>query len=197
MDSLVTHLVGAALPVVTLVIALEALGAPLPGETLMIALGTSLAARHESLVPVFFALWVGAVAGDNIGYLIGRRFGRNAVLHHGTRFGLTEARLQRAEAAFARYGVALVLVARFFVLLRQLNGVLAGTLALPWWRFVLANTLGGALWVGLWLAFSHAVSAELLGHLQWLHRFKAIVAIGVVLVAGGLVLRSLRKDADT
>jgi membrane protein DedA with SNARE-associated domain len=44
-----------------------------------------------------------------------------------------------------------VTFARFFNVLRQLNGVVAGTLAMSWWRFLLCNALGGALWVLTWV----------------------------------------------
>lgn len=155
------HLLDAGLPVVTAVVALEAIGAPLPGESLIIALGAALGHTHQSILPAFFALWLGAVIGDSLGYTIGRRSGRHALLEHGGRFGLTAARLVQAERLFARWGAGVVVLARFFVFLRQLNGVLAGSLGLPWWRFLAANMVGGALWVGVWLTLSNTVSGEL------------------------------------
>ena len=41
--------------------------------------------------------------------------------------------------------------ARFVVLLRQLNGLIAGSMAMPWPRFFVANALGGAAWAALWV----------------------------------------------
>jgi hypothetical protein len=43
-----------------------------------------------------------------------------------------------------------VLTARFIVVLRQLNGLVAGSIGMPWPHFVVANILGAALWAGLW-----------------------------------------------
>jgi membrane protein DedA with SNARE-associated domain len=40
------------------------------------------------------------------------------------------------ERIFARYGSATVLFARFFSILRQLNGIVAGTLGMSWWRMI-------------------------------------------------------------
>ena len=48
------------------------------------------------------AAFVGAVLGDNIGYLIGRKLGREAILRLGGRFGVTEAAMAQAEAIVAR-----------------------------------------------------------------------------------------------
>jgi len=193
MNTLVDTLVTAGLPLVTLVVALEAVGVPLPGESLIIAMGAALGARHESLAPAFFALWLGAVLGDNLGYVLGRRLGRHALLRHGGRIGLTEARLHHAETLFARWGVAVVVFARFFVLLRQLNGVIAGSLKLPWWRFLLANTVGGALWVGFWLTVSDQLSGRLLALAQRFPHLKLAVFIAIVVALALALLMHLRR----
>lgn len=186
MTPLVGHLLEAGLPVVTAVVALEAIGAPLPGESLIIALGAALGQQHQPIAPAFLALWLGAVIGDSLGYLIGRRLGRHTLLKHGARIGLTEPRLARAEGLFAKWGVGVVVMARFFVFMRQLNGVLAGSLGLPWWRFLAANMVGGALWVGVWLTLSDKVSGavvEALRHMPWV---KAVVLVAGLICAVGV-----------
>ncbi len=44
----------------------------------------------------------------------------------------------------------MVLGARFVMVLRQLNGLVAGSAGMPWHHFVVANAMGAALWAGLW-----------------------------------------------
>jgi membrane protein DedA with SNARE-associated domain len=136
---------------VMLILAVEAIGAPVPGETLLI-FASVLAGRGEMSLPalVVFA-WAGAVLGDNIGYAIGKSFGRAAILRYGAKIGLNDARFQSIEGIFLRYGSVTVVFARFFSILRQLNGVVAGILGMSWWRFLLFNALGGALWVTTWV----------------------------------------------
>lgn len=63
---------------------------------------------------------------------------------------LTPERLFRLEQEVRKRGFILVLTARFVVVLRQLNGLLAGSATMPWPKFALANVLGAALWAGLW-----------------------------------------------
>ena len=135
---------------VAIILMLESIGLPLPGESLLI-LASVLAARGDLSFPSLLVLaWAGAVLGDNIGYVIGRTFGRAVVLRFGGRIGITADRLRKVEAVFARYVPVTVGFARFFPILRQLNGVVAGTLAMEWRRFLLFNALGGALWVLVW-----------------------------------------------
>jgi membrane protein DedA with SNARE-associated domain len=133
------------------IVALEALGAPLPGESLLIFAAVLAGRGDMSLPALLISAWVGSVLGDNVGYWIGRKLGRAAVARYGARIGLTAARFGAVEAMFARYGAATVAFARFVDVLRQLNGVVAGTLGMAWRRFLLFNALGAALWVGLWV----------------------------------------------
>jgi membrane protein DedA with SNARE-associated domain len=133
------------------IVALEALGAPLPGETLLIFAAVLAGRGDMSLPALLISAWVGSVLGDNVGYWIGRKLGRAAVARYGARIGLTATRFGAVEAMFARYGAATVAFARFVDVLRQLNGVVAGTLGMAWRRFLLFNALGAALWVGLWV----------------------------------------------
>ncbi len=151
----IEHLLGSLVPLirhyglvaVPVIITLESLGAPVPGESLLIF--ASVAAEHGDMsfpLLLLFA-WIGGVIGDNIGYLIGRRFGRVVLLRYGDKIGFTAQRLDRVEAVFARYGPLTVAFARFFNVLRQLNGVVAGTLKMDWRRFLLFNALGGSGWL--------------------------------------------------
>jgi membrane protein DedA with SNARE-associated domain len=136
---------------VTVILALEAMGAPLPGESLLV-FSSVLAGRGDlSLPALLICAWAGSVLGDNIGYWIGRKLGRAVILRYGSRIGLTAARFNAIEAVFARYGAVTVAFARFVNILRQLNGVVAGSLGMEWRRFLLFNALGAALWVALWV----------------------------------------------
>jgi membrane protein DedA with SNARE-associated domain len=136
--------------VVTIVLTLESFGAPLPGESLLIVASVLAGSGDISFTALLFFAWLGAVLGDNIGYVIGRILGRAAILRYGEKMGLTPDRLHKIEDIFARFGPATVAFARFINILRQLNGVVAGTLNMDWRRFLVFNALGGALWVLFW-----------------------------------------------
>ena len=136
---------------VFVILTLEALGAPVPGETLLIFASVLVGRGDMSLPKLLILAWAGSVLGDNIGYWIGRKLGRAAVSRYGAKIGLDAARFDAIEGVFARYGGATVAFARFFNVLRQLNGIVAGTLGMDWWRFLLFNAAGAALWVGLWV----------------------------------------------
>ena len=136
--------------VVTIVLTFESFGAPLPGESLLI-MASVLAGRGDISFPLLLLCsWLGAVLGDNIGYIIGRVLGRGVVLRHGKKIGLDADILKKIEDVFARFGPITVAFARFVNILRQLNGIAAGILRMDWRRFLIFNALGGALWVLVW-----------------------------------------------
>ncbi len=201
MESL-AHVLGAVEPYVVeygfvavfLILFLESFGVPLPGESLLVA-ATLLASRGQMpLVPLVGVAYAASVMGDNVGYAIGRAGGRTLVVAFGGRLGLTCERLRKAEALFARFGGRVVVFARFFAVLRQLNGLVAGTVAMPWRRFVAFNALGAALWVGAWtvgplLAIRHMERlAPLFGPWGW-----GAAAAALALLAGAAWLWLRRR----
>jgi membrane protein DedA with SNARE-associated domain len=133
-----------------LIIYFESFGVPLPGESSLIA-AALLASRGDLAIGhVFLAAWLGGVLGDSTGYLIGHFGGRLLLQRFGSWVKLTPERLARMEDMARRRGFVMVLTARFIVVLRQLNGLVAGSIGMPWTHFVVANILGAALWAGLW-----------------------------------------------
>lgn len=188
---------------VGLVVFFESFGAPLPGESLLVVSGM-LAGRGEvSLVGLLLCAWTGAVAGDSVGYLIGRYFGRALIVRYGSRVGLTHERFARVEGVFSRYGPVAVAFARFFDILRQLNGVVAGTAGMPWPRFLAFNALGGVLWVGTWglgaYWFGHHASSigAFARHVgPWGIAGAAAVAVAVVAGVFLVARRSGRTPSD-
>ncbi len=138
------------LPALFVIIYLELLGAPVPGESALVAsslLGANGAFPVSALVVV---VWAAAVLGDSTGYAIGRFGGRPLLARYGWIVKLTPERLADLEALFRRRGPLIVVGARFVVVLRQLNGIVAGSMGMPWLRFLAANMVGGALWSLLW-----------------------------------------------
>ncbi len=176
---------------------LEALGMPLPGETLLIIASGLAGMGQINIYAIALTAFAAAVAGDNVGYLIGRKLGRPLIVKYGSRFGVTQERLAQVEDLIQRRGPLLVASARFFVVLRQLNGVAAGTAGMHWLKFLAANAVGAALWVGFWttLAYRFGRDASILphifNHLSVVAMF-AVIAVAILLAVGWLVMRKSR-----
>jgi membrane protein DedA with SNARE-associated domain len=144
---------------------LESMGSPVPGETGVIA-ASLLAGRGElSIVSLYVAVLFGAILGDSTGYLIGRVGGNTLLRRFGPRIGLTAERLDAVETRFATGGLWIVVAARFIPLMRQLNGLVAGSLAMPFHRFLMAQSAGAVLWTSLYCLGPYFFS-ELFHHIR-------------------------------
>jgi membrane protein DedA with SNARE-associated domain len=137
-------------PGVAGIVFVESFGIPAPGETAIIAGAVYAGRGHLDIVTVAAVAFLAAVLGDSLGYLIGRRGGRPLILRFGRYVRLTPPRLAKVEGFMSRQGPKIVVVARFVEGLRQFNGIVAGMTRMRWWVFLVSNTIGAALWVGLW-----------------------------------------------
>jgi membrane protein DedA with SNARE-associated domain len=181
---------------VGLVISLESMGIPLPGEVILVS-ASILAARQElDISPVWVAIAAstGAIVGDSLGYMAGRRWGDRMFGLLGRRFPKHAGpdHLAYAEHVFTRFGVLAVFFGRFVALLRILAGPLAGALRMPYPRFLAANALGGIFWAcGTTAAiYSLGTVAE-----DWLKR-SSWIALVVAIAVGVAFATTLRRRMD-
>ena len=133
-------------PAVFLAILVEGVGLVAPGQTLLIAAAFAAAQGRLNIVWVLLWAFTAAVAGTSLGYLIGSWGGRPLL----RKIRVNERHLARMEDYFSRGGKWVVIFARFVDGLRQLNGIVAGMLKMPWQVFTSCNILGAALWTGVW-----------------------------------------------
>jgi membrane protein DedA with SNARE-associated domain len=168
------------------VILVESFGILAPGQTLLITAALLAATGKLSIWLVLAIAFVAAVIGDNIGYFLGQQGGRRLILRYGRWIGLNRHRFRRLRRYFARYGDWFVLFARFFDVLRQLNGIFSGTVDMRFYRFALLNALGAALWVSLWGFGAYYLGR---GLNQWVSRFDRIATwLVLVVLAAGVLL---------
>lgn len=172
-------------------VAVEGFGIPAPGQTLLMA--GALLAAHGSMSIEWLLLWVivAAVLGNSLGYLLGRWGGRLVL----GKVGVSETRLLWVESKFNRYGGSVVVVGRFVDGLRQLNGIVAGALEMPWWKFTFFNALGAVAWAALWGLGVYFLDKDIKTLFAVFHRLEPylIVASLLALVALLIYLRRGRR----
>jgi membrane-associated protein len=122
-------------------------GLPLPGETLLIfASFLAYKGEHFNLGWVIVTGIVSSTAGDNLGYLFGRKAGRRLINHWRFVLHITERDLTSGEELIHRHGNLAIFVARWIWGFRIMAGPLAGILRMPWKDFFLYNFLGAVTW---------------------------------------------------
>ncbi|WP_214410358.1 DedA family protein [Sphaerisporangium fuscum] len=188
--------------IVAVVIGLESLGIPLPGEVVLVS-SALLAAQHV-VNPVWLGICAsaGAIIGDSLGYVIGRKGGQPLFDRLGRRFPkhFGPAHIAKAQGTFDRWGMWAVFFGRFIALLRILAGPLAGALHMPYWRFLVANVLGGIIWAGGTTAVIYylgIVADKWLKGFSWVGLVVAVLfGLGTTLYIKRRAARAVAHDAD-
>jgi membrane-associated protein len=159
------------------------LGFVFPGETALVFGGVLANQGQASLSTVLILAIVGAVAGDAIGYLVGRRYGGALqVSRLGQVVGPT--RWQFTEDFLHRRGGPAVFFGRFTALLRALVPGAAGMAGIPYRTFALWNVLGGGLWASACVLGGYVIGDVIGKYLSGV----GYVLIGLVVVVGAVFL---------
>jgi len=139
----------------------EAMGLPLPAESMLVATGIYAGTTGNlSITAVVAAASIGAIVGDNLGYLIGRTLGLRALQHWGKYVGVTDDRLTLGRYLFKRHGAKVVILGRFVAILRTFAALLAGASQMAWPRFLLSNAVGGIAWAALYGFGAYAIGEQ-------------------------------------
>jgi membrane protein DedA with SNARE-associated domain len=165
-------------------------GLLVPGESLVLASGFFAHRGILQLDAVIAAAGMGAIAGDNIGYHLGRRLGRDWLLRKGSRFGIRKRRLNQAEHFFQRHGPKAVFFGRFIGFARALVPFIAGASGMPYRKFVLYDGLGAILWTVGFVLLGYVLGASWRVAEQWISRTGLL--LGALLIIALLVLWARR-----
>jgi membrane-associated protein len=121
----------------------------LPGDSLLFTAGLLASQGHLNFPLIVTGCFVAAVVGDQVGYVIGRRYGPAIFKRPESRF-FHQRNVDRASAYFAAHGARTVVLARFIPVIRTFTPVVAGVGQMDYRKFVTFNIIGGFLWaVGL------------------------------------------------
>lgn len=164
------------------------IGLFLPGEAALL-LGGVLASQGRVSLPIMIVVAVtAAIAGDSIGYEIGRR-GGPALKRSRLGRVVGQARWAKGEAFIERRGGPAVFLGRWVGLLRALVPCLAGMGRMPYRRFLLWNALGGLSWASTVVLVGYAAGAQykraerLFGQASLLAGAAAVVGLALVVAA--------------
>jgi membrane-associated protein len=170
------------------IIGLESMGVPSPGET---ALVTAAVLASQGTLKIWLVMVIGissAIIGDNAGYWLGRRFGRDVLEAPGPFRSHRLLLIRSGDRFFEKHGGKTVFLARWIALIRVAAAWLAGINRMPFKHFFLWNAFGGITWgvtFSLVGYFAGKGGARVLSRLG----LAGAIVLGVMLVVGLLLLR--------
>ena len=162
----------------------------LPGDSLLFTAGVLCAKADSPLWPlpvVLFGVAFAAIAGDQVGYVFGRRVGPAIFRRPDSRL-FKQAHIEKAQTYFEEHGPKTILLARFVPIVRTFAPIVAGVGRMDYRTFVTYNVAGGLLWgVGI------TMLGFLLGEAVDIDKYLLPVILVIVLISVIPVLLEVRK----
>lgn len=118
----------------------------LPGDSLLFTAGLlSSTGTLPALWILLVTIPLAAIAGDQVGYAIGRKAGPSVFRRPESRF-FREEYVERSREFFEQHGPRTIVLARFVPIVRTFVPVMAGVGRMPYRTFLLYNVIGGVAW---------------------------------------------------
>jgi undecaprenyl-diphosphatase len=159
------------------------LGFLVPGESMVVIAGLLASRGVLELDYVIYIATLGAIAGDTVGYFIGRSFGEKFLTKYGKYFFIKKEHLDEAKEFFNKHGGKTVFLGRFMAWLRAFSPVIAGISKMLYPKFLFFNVVGGIAWattfslVGYFVGNSWDIIKTYLGRMGVFAFIGAITAI--------------------
>ena len=152
----------------------------LPGDSLLVTAGLLASQGFLNVYAMGALLTVAAIAGDSVGYSIGRAAGPRLFRREDS-FFFNKKHLYRAHDFYLRHGGKTIVIARFVPILRTFAPVVAGAADMPYRRFIFFNIVGGIGWIWTMLMVGYVLGRYIPGiekRIEWV----IVAVIGLSLV---------------
>jgi membrane-associated protein len=152
----------------------------LPGDSLLFTTGLLVADGtylHLPLWVMCLLICVAAIAGDQVGYLFGRRFGPSLFRRPDSRL-FKQENLTRTRNFFRRHGARSIVLARFVPIVRTFTPIVAGASRMHYRTFVTYNVIGGTLW-----GCGVTIVGYFLGQVAFVRSNIELILVGIVAVS--------------
>lgn len=149
----------------------------LPGDSLLFTAGALAAQNHFSIWTLNALLIAAAIAGDTVGYWIGRQAGP-ALFKRPKSFFFNPNHLRRAHDFYEKHGGKTIILARFMPIVRTFAPVVAGMGRMDYPRFVFFNVFGGIGWV-----ISMTLAGYFLGQVAFVQRHFEAVILSIIFLS--------------
>src|SRR5271165_3619645 len=168
----------------------------LPGDSLLITAGIFSAAGVIPLKWLLLPVMLCAIAGDQVGYWIGRSAGAALYRREDSLF-FRRSHLQRAHDFYEKYGGRAVILARFVPIVRTFCPPVAGAAKMPYSRYLVFDILGGVFWIGTMILSGYSLAHFIPNISQRIHYVILVVITLSLLPAIISILRSRRAAGSS
>lgn len=149
----------------------------LPGDSLLFSVGVACGAVDVNVWLLSAALMVAAIAGDNVGYFLGRSAGAKILSRPKSKL-FHPMYLEQTKSFYEKYGALAIVYARFVPIVRTFTPFVAGVAEMPYRKFLGYSVGGGAFWIAFIVTMGYK-----LGQVPFVQKNFEKVVIGVVVIS--------------
>ena len=149
----------------------------LPGDSLLFSIGVAVGAASGSPVTLGMLLMAAEIAGDNTGYLLGRKAGPRIFSRPESRFFHPD-HLKKTAVFYDRYGARAIIYARFMPIIRTCTPFIAGVAKMRYSRFMRYSLLGGTIWIAFMITLGYKM-----GQIELVRANFEKVVLGIILLS--------------
>src|SRR5690606_35136845 len=161
----------------------------LPGDSLLFAVGTFAATGELNLAMLLVLLFIAAVLGDTVNYIIGKYFGEKMLQFKFNGKNLVkEKHMEKTHSFYEKHGPKTIILARFVPIVRTFAPFVAGIGKMHYGKFITYNIVGGFIWV-----FGITLLGYFFGNIPIVAKNFEIVVLGIIGISVLPIIYELAK----
>jgi membrane-associated protein len=164
----------------------------LPGDSLLVTAGIFAGAGQVNLAWLLLPASLCAIAGDQLGYFIGRKAGESLYSRGDSRF-FKKKHLQRAHDFYEKHGPKAIIIARFVPIIRTFCPPVAGASQMRYSRYLAFDIFGGVLWVCSTVLAGYTLGRKIPNIQSRIHLVIAVVVVLSIMPAAIETLKVFRQ----
>lgn len=169
----------------------------LPGDSLLVTAGVFAGAGQLTLASLLLPVSLCAIAGDQLGYFIGRKAGASLYRREDSRF-FKRKHLERTHEFYEKHGAKAVIIARFVPIIRTFCPPVAGAAKMRYARYLLFDVFGGVFWVCGMVLTGYALGKKIpniQGKIHWVIAVVIVISL-IPAVVEAIRIRRREKQAS-
>jgi len=165
--------------------AMPIIGSFFPGHTIVFLGGFFANLGILRLDAAILVASVGAIAGDCLGYFIGRRYGHDFIVRYGKYFFVNQAKYESTRKLINEHAGKTIIAGRFYAFARAFTPFVAGISHVKFSKFIFYDIIGGVAWAGSSILIGYIFGQGFTTASKYFGRFIIIALIAIILIVLG------------
>jgi membrane-associated protein len=173
--------------------ALPVIGAFFPGQVAVLLGGFFAQLGLLRLEAVIFVAASGAIVGDFVGYITGRKYGHDFIVRYGKYIFFNQEKYEKTRKLVNEHAGKALIIGRFSPFIRALAPFIAGISQVKITRFIIYDIIGGIVWAAVSVMLGYIFGQGFASFSKYFGRFILAAIVIIILIVFGYRLLNKRR----